>query len=73
LKGKNIKIKLLFFLAGAIGGFVYWKFVGCATGTCPIKSVWYLSTLWGGAMGYLLGDLTESFVVKKKAKNEQEV
>jgi len=70
LKGKNLQIKLLSSLVGAIGGFLYWKFVGCTSGTCPIKSVWYLSTLWGAVMGYLLGDLIGGFIMTKKAKNE---
>ncbi len=25
-------------IAGAIGGFMYWKFVGCNSGTCMITS-----------------------------------
>jgi hypothetical protein len=53
---KNTLI-IIFAIAGAIGGFLYWKFVGCVTGTCPIKSVWYLSTLWGTAFGYLGGSI----------------
>lgn len=63
-------IKIIFTLAGAIGGFLYWKLVGCTTGTCPIQSVWYFSTLWGMAMGYLLGDLLGSFILKRAIKNE---
>ena len=55
---------------GASSGFLYWKFVGCSTGTCLIKSGWYYFTLWGMAMGYLLGDLPGSFFLKRKAKNE---
>lgn len=71
MKYDNIfKIKAGLTLAGAVGGFLYWKFVGCTTGTCPIKSVWYLSTLWGAAMGYLVGDLIGDFVKKRKLKNE---
>lgn len=56
--------------AGAAGGFLYWKFIGCLSGTCPIKSVWYLSTLWGMALGYLAGSLAEDLITKyKKRKN----
>jgi hypothetical protein len=55
--------------AGALGGLLYWKFVGCKTGTCPIKSVWYLSTLWGLIMGGLIGSLVEDVVIKFKIKN----
>ena len=59
-------IVIIFLVAGAIGGFLYWKFVGCLSGTCPIKSVWYLSTLWGLAMGYLIGSIVKDSVTKIK-------
>ena len=73
IKNKTFRYKLLFTILGAIGGFLYWKFVGCISGTCPIKSVWYLMTLWGTAMGYLLGDLSVNFVVKREAENDKTV
>jgi hypothetical protein len=63
LKSKIVVI--LFTLTGAIGGFLYWRFVGCISGTCPIQSVWYWSTLWGAAAGYLLGDIINDFVLKR--------
>jgi hypothetical protein len=59
---------ILFSVAGALGGFLYWKFVGCQSGTCPIKSVWYLSTLWGLALGYLSGSIIKDIVVKVRNK-----
>ncbi|HKK41340.1 MAG TPA: DUF6132 family protein [Bacteroidales bacterium] len=57
-------LPIAFAVIGAIGGFLYWKFVGCQSGTCPIKSVWYLSTLWGMAFGYLSGSLVKDITVK---------
>jgi hypothetical protein len=65
------KIKLAFAILGAVGGFLYWKFVGCQSGTCPIKSVWYLTTLWGTAIGYLLGDIISGYVKKKEIKENE--
>jgi hypothetical protein len=56
-------------IAGAAGGFLYWKYVGCQSGTCPIKSVWYLSTLWGLVMGYLVGSIIEELLMKAREKN----
>lgn len=73
MKSKAFRYKLLVTIIGAIGGFLYWKYIGCASGTCPIKSVWYLMTLWGTAMGYLLGDLSVNFVVKREAENDKTV
>jgi hypothetical protein len=40
-------------LLGAFGGFLYWHFVGCASGSCSITSVWYNSTVYGAIMGGL--------------------
>lgn len=73
IKGKAFRYKLMFAIIGAVGGFMYWKFVGCVSGTCPIKSVWYLMTLWGTAMGYLLGDLTVNFVIKRETEDDKTV
>ena len=36
---------------GALGGYLYWYFVGCADGTCPITSSPLNSTLWGRRHG----------------------
>lgn len=54
--------------AGAIGGLLYWKFVGCLSGTCIIKSVWYLSMLYGALVGYLAGSLVVEIILKLKKK-----
>jgi hypothetical protein len=39
---------------GAIAGFAYWKFIGCASGTCMITSKPLNSSLYGALMGYLV-------------------
>lgn len=39
---------------GAIGGYLYYYFVGCASGTCAITSKPLNSTLYGALMGGLL-------------------
>ncbi len=69
---KQKKIALIFLVLGAIGGFLYWKFVGCTSGTCAIKSVWYWSTLWGAAVGYLVGDFINDLLVRVKKKKENQ-
>jgi hypothetical protein len=42
---------------GAVGGFIYYKVVGCSTGACPITSNPWISTVWGAALGYLFGGM----------------
>lgn len=39
---------------GAISGFLYWKFVGCISGTCSITSSPINSTLYFALMGTLV-------------------
>ncbi|MGI6199593.1 MAG: DUF6132 family protein [Christensenellales bacterium] len=42
-------------LLGAVGGYLFYRFVGCASGTCAITSNPYISTIYGGVIGALLG------------------
>ncbi len=42
---------------GVVGGYIYYLKVGCTSGSCPITSNPFMSMLWGGIIGYLLGDL----------------
>jgi hypothetical protein len=63
-------IAIIFALVGAIGGFLYWKFVGCKSGTCAIKSNWYLMTLYGIFAGYLVGDIISGYTRKFKEKDK---
>jgi len=73
----NLNIKRLQFLKdnflaitgiviGIGGGFMYYHFIGCRTGSCPITSSPWLSMLWGAAVGYLVFDMFQ----KKKQKPE---
>lgn len=44
----------LFTLGGAAVGYLYYRFVGCASGTCAITSNPVLSMLYMGLIGLLL-------------------
>ncbi len=63
---KKWVLRVIFLSIGAIGGFLYWYFVGCTSGSCPIQSVWYYTVLWGAALGYLVGDLVLDFINRRK-------
>jgi hypothetical protein len=65
-------ISLIFAVAGGVGGFLYWKFIGCASGTCFIKSVWYMSTLYGILLGYVTGGLIEDLILKFRKTGKYE-
>lgn len=41
-------------LIGALAGFLYWKFVGCESGTCAITSNPINSTVYGFVTGGLI-------------------
>ena len=59
---KNI-LPIIGLLVGAAGGYLYYYYVGCASGTCPLTSNPYISVLYGALMGFLLFD-----IFKKKEK-----
>ena len=56
MKNWVIKNKLYFIGAalGAIAGFLYWKYVGCLTGTCAITSNPINSTIYFALFGALI-------------------
>jgi uncharacterized membrane protein YedE/YeeE len=51
---KAILITGIGVVVGAIAGYLYYYYVGCASGTCSITSKPLNSTLYGAAMGGLI-------------------
>lgn len=62
---KKHYLKIAGIVAGMVGGYLYYYFIGCNSGSCPITSNPWVSTLYGGIIGYLLFDL-----FKPKTKKE---
>jgi len=56
------KLTIVGVFVGAIGGYLYYHFVGCTSGTCAITSKPLNSTLYGAMMGVFL------FNIFKKGK-----
>lgn len=51
---KKYQLTFIGVILGAIGGYLYYHFVGCNSGTCAITSKPLNSTLYGALMGGLL-------------------
>ena len=45
---------LLGAVLGGVGGYLYWYYIGCTTGTCPITASPTMSIIWGAIMGSLI-------------------
>jgi hypothetical protein len=68
---KWFKRNYLLFLGAAIGalsGFLYWKYIGCVSGTCAITSKPLNSTLYFSVLGVLVFSL-----FKKPSKQKTHV
>jgi len=62
------KLELIGIAAGALVGWSYWYFVGCASGTCAITSSPVNSSVYGALMG---GLLLSTFRKDDKKQNNQ--
>lgn len=51
---------------GALGGYLYWKEIGCLTGSCPLKSQWQTMVPIGAYFGFFFGDLLKGFLASRK-------
>ncbi|MFH1121428.1 MAG: hypothetical protein V1775_16540 [Bacteroidota bacterium] len=72
LKSPNTLKNIAGFVTGVIGGFIYYKTVGCSSGGCAITSNPYMSMLWGGLLGYLVADIFKMKDTKRPTENSGE-
>lgn len=50
-------LKITGIAVGILGGYLYYFYVGCVSGTCPITSNPYRMMIYGAVLGYLIFDL----------------
>jgi len=62
-------LKYILMPVGAIAGYLYYVYIGCASGTCPLSSNGYIMTFNGATLGYFLGSIFTP-VKKKKTVSE---
>ena len=66
IKKIDLKRLLIGLVLGVIGGFAYYYFIGCSSGSCALTSNPYLMILWGAFFGGTL------FFKKKKEIETQD-
>lgn len=54
---------------GAIGGYLYYFYIGCSSGSCAITSKPLNSTVYGMVMGGLALDMVNDY--RKKPKKDE--
>ena len=69
----NSKLYLVGAVLGAIAGYLYWRIVGCSSGTCMITSKPFNSTLYGALMGSLLFGLFKKESKRKVLKEKEKI
>lgn len=51
---QNNKLSIIGIIFGALIGYLYYHYIGCASGSCIITSRPVNSTLYGAVLGWLL-------------------
>jgi phage shock protein E len=64
----NNKLTVIGAVLGAVGGYLYYYFVGCASGTCGITSSPVNSTLYFAVLGGLIVNLIKPETKKSAEK-----
>jgi hypothetical protein len=52
LKSSSFLRPLIGVVLGGAGGYLYYHFIGCSSGSCAITGNPYISTLAGGFLGF---------------------
>jgi hypothetical protein len=73
MKDKLLKNKLVLIgiVLGSVAGFLYWYYVGCASGTCAITSSPVNISIYGALMGGLFFSILKGEKKLKKTDNNE--
>jgi hypothetical protein len=63
---KNYLLQITGLILGVAGGYLYYRLIGCQSGSCAITSNPFMSMIWGGLMGWLLLDMVAVYLKPKK-------
>jgi uncharacterized membrane protein len=67
----------LFILIGAVAGlglgWLYFYFVGCRTGACPLRANPYYNMLLGALIGYIVSDWIVMAAFKRKSRDKHDL
>ena len=66
---KNNLLTIIGLAVGAVAGYLYYHYVGCASGTCAITSKPLNSTLYGAMMGGLFFNMFQKEKITNNTNN----
>ncbi len=51
---KQSRLTIIGIIVGSLGGYLFWHYIGCMSGTCPITSSPLNSAIFGSIIGGLV-------------------
>ncbi|MCG3167347.1 MAG: hypothetical protein POELPBGB_03137 [Bacteroidia bacterium] len=66
---KKYLLTIIGIAVGAVAGYLYYHYVGCASGTCAITSKPLNSTLYGAMMGGLFFNMFQKEKITNNTNN----
>ncbi|MDA3912078.1 MAG: DUF6132 family protein [Bacteroidales bacterium] len=69
---KKHRLSIIGAIVGGVGGYLYWYYVGCLSGTCPMKQLWYYNAILGALVGLFLADFIQTMINKRKKRKEKD-
>lgn len=66
-----VKYLLGALIGGILGYFVFYKVIGCSSGTCPITANPYISTIYGIVLGVIIAGLIGSLAASRLDETAQ--